>query len=158
MSTHSVIATAGVQDAGITDVAATGLDLAGSMSGLAWLRPGAVGRIHTLLGKWNTTGPDYSYLFRVNASNQMEFSYSDDGSTIRAANSAAITGFAVYKWFSLGFVFISGTPAVQFYLAGFPFGSPVSIAGDLAGQRETKLHLRRSCETDRQGSGGMAGG
>jgi hypothetical protein len=128
-TTHSITDAAGVDYLAITDASQTALDIAGSMSGLVWIRPSAISRIHTLFSKWDQAGAQRAYRFFVNASNQMEFGYSNDGIANNTAVSGAITGWAINTWFSLGFVFISGTPEVQFYLNGVAFGSAAALAG-----------------------------
>jgi len=129
-SSHSLFSGgAGVEDAGITNAGQTGLGITGSMTPQQWLRPSAIGRIHTLQSKWLVAGNQRSYKLSVNAANQLQYEYSDDGTALRLATSAAITGWAISKWFGLGAKLIAATPEVQFYLNGSPFGAPVAIAG-----------------------------
>lgn len=129
-TTHSIFSGgAGIEDAGITDASQTGLDITGSMTVMGWLRPSAIGRIHTILGKYDFNGSQRGYIFTIEAPNTIAFTYSEDGTEVNTASSAAITGWAVDKWFHLAAVFIGGTPEVQFYLNGLPFGSAVAING-----------------------------
>ena len=128
-STHSIVSTAGIQDAGITDESQTGLDIAGSMTLMAWLRPSALSRRHSLVTKWNGVSSNRSFIFEVNSADKIAFSYSENGTANNITVSAAITGFAINEWRHMAMVFISAGPEVQFYLDGVPFGSPAEIAG-----------------------------
>jgi hypothetical protein len=125
---YSISSTSGVQDAFITDNA--GLSLGGANTLEFWLRPSAISRIHTGPSKWLATGNQRSYRLYVNASNQLVYEYSDDGTTVRTLASSALTGFAIDTWFHLG-ASMDGdaTPEVQFFLNGLPFGSSTAIAG-----------------------------
>jgi hypothetical protein len=129
-TTHSIFSGgAGVEDAGITDASQTGLDILGSMTLMAWVRPSVLARRHSLITKWNGVSSNRSWLFEVTSGNAIGFAYSDDGTGTFGAVSAAITGVAINEWRHVAVVFISATPEVQFYLDGVPFGAPVATGG-----------------------------
>lgn len=131
VSTHAILADSTDQYAGIADGAHTGLDIAGSMSISAWLRPDAIGRINTICGKWLTS--DLSYLFRILASDVLEFRYSTTGAatagSVASLSLTANSNYAVGAWTHVGVVFRSGTPECQFYANGIRLGAPAAIAG-----------------------------
>ena len=131
-STHSAHSDATLQYASITDVSQTGLDLAGDMTLMCWIRPNTIGAAATqfVISKYLTSGNNRSYVLSISTTDNIRFLYSDNGTTNHAVNSAsAITDYATGKWFHIAAVFDSSVPEVQFYLNGRPFGTAVALTG-----------------------------
>lgn len=129
-STHAVLSDSTDQYATITDGAQTGLDLSGDCTLSAWIRPDAIGRFHTICGKWNGGANQRSYIFRVENTNYLRFFYSDNGTdTYYAQSAATVTGWAINTWFHLAMRYNSTAKTVQFFIDGTLFGSPVAVTG-----------------------------
>jgi hypothetical protein len=94
------------------------------------------GSVQTLVSKWLTTGNQRSYMFNVNATGKLEFSMTNNGTTVLTVASDAATGFgaASRNWVRVTRTLSSGD--VIFYTSSdgitwTPFGTTKNISAGI---------------------------
>jgi len=123
------VARASSQYLTITDATQSGLDITGSLSFSFWMKPSSQADARAIFAKYNTTGNQMAYQFRVGASSGLAFwaDLSSNGSAVTQVQGGTVT-WNNGTWYHIVFVYTASAGTVDCYsngsnittLSGFP--------------------------------------
>jgi len=115
----------------------TSTSITGDLTISAWIRPDAVSKEQTILGKWDETTAlnDRSYRLWIDASNNLNFSVSATGTTVVTETDTSVT-FAASTWYHVESVY-DDAGTMKLYINGVlrdtkSSGVPASIDNNIS--------------------------
>jgi len=115
----------------IADDDQTGLDITGEITISAWIKREEANRVHQICEKSNEDNNERSYMFFINADNELIFRVSTDGKSGTNVSAESAGTIASGSWAHVAATHNQSTDELQVYINGSANGSAVPFSDNL---------------------------